>query len=274
MRKLNDRVAVVTGAAGGIGKALVLELARAGMHVVLADRNEPAVRQLAQEVRALGRRCSAVCTDVRHLNDVQSLLAYTLVEQGDCHLLINNAGVLQAAHLFDVAFAEWQRVMEINLWGVLHGCRVFGEYFRERGAGHIVNVGSVGGLFPMPGFTMYSTSKFAVAGFSQQLRWELASRNVGVTLVIPGLIDTPLLDRPDTGLTHLNTRLVMKVSATPEGLARAVRRAVQGNRGVMYYGYDTFPMRALSLLPQWVRDVIGAAFARAVLKLLRREGQA
>ena len=92
MKELKDRVAVVTGAAGGIGRALVMELARAGMHLVLAGRDAQGMAVIAQEVRALGRRCSVVRTDVRYLEQVENLLAQTLAEHGGCHLVINNAG--------------------------------------------------------------------------------------------------------------------------------------------------------------------------------------
>ena len=273
MKNLTDRVAVVTGAAGGIGKALVLELARAGMHLVLAGRDEQGMARLAAEVQALGRRCSVVRTDVRSMAQVENLLARTLAEQGGCHLMINNAGVIQAAPLFEVPFSDWQRVVDINLWGVLHGCRVFGEHFAKQREGHIVNVASTGGVFPTPGMTMYTTSKFAVVGFSQQLRWELALKNVGVTLVIPGLIKTPILDRPDAGLGHVNTGLIMKASSSAEGLARAVRRAVQRNTGYMSYGIDAFLMRLLSALPAWLLDPVGKLFARTVMGLVRGSEQ-
>jgi NAD(P)-dependent dehydrogenase (short-subunit alcohol dehydrogenase family) len=269
MRNLKDRVAVVTGAAGGIGKALVVDLARAGMHLVLAGRDVQGMALLAHEVQALGRRCSVVLTDVRYLEQVENLLARTLEEHDGCHLMINNAGVVQAGPLFDTAFSDWQRVVDINLWGVLHGCRVFGEYFAKQRDGHIVNVASYGGLFPQPGMTMYSTTKFAVVGFTQQLRWELALSKVGVTLVIPGLIKTPILERPDSGLGHLPTGLIMKFAATPEGLARAVRRAVQSNRGFMSYGIDALIVRALSVLPACFLDPLGKLLARAVVGMVR-----
>jgi short-subunit dehydrogenase len=236
---------------------------------VLAGRDESGMTRLADEVRALGRRCSVVRTDVRYADQVEHLLARTLAEQGGCHLLVNNAGVLQAAPLFGVELDAWRRVLDINLWGVLHGCRTFGEYFANQTQGHIVNVASWSGLFPAPGMTMYSASKFAVVGFTHQLRWELALKNVGVTLVIPGLVKSPILDRPETGLGHMPTALIMRASASAEGLARKVRRAVQANSGFITYGVDAFLIDAARHMPRWLFDLLGRAFARIVLPLVR-----
>lgn len=271
MRQLQDRVAVVTGAAGGIGRGLVMELARAGMHLVLAGRDEAAMAQIAAEIRGLGRRCSVVRTDVRYAEQLENLLARTLAEHGDCHLMVNNAGIVQAAPLFEVALSDWQRVVDINLWGVLHGCRVFGSYFSSQGLGHIVNVASWGGLFPAPGMTMYSTTKFAVVGFTHQLRWELASKGVGVTLVIPGLVRSKILERPGAGLSHMPTDLIMKFASSPEGLARKVRRSVQANRGFITYGPDAFAFSLARHLPHWLLDLLGKGFARATLPLLHKK---
>ena len=274
MKTLTDRVAVVTGAAGGIGRVLVMDLARAGMHLVLAGRDEQGMANLAQEVRALGRRCSVVRTDVREAEQLENLLARTIAEQGGCHLLVNNAGILLAAPLFGVALSDWKRVIDINLWGVLHGCRVFGEYFAAQQQGHIVNVASWSGLFPAPGMTMYSATKFAVVGFTHQLRWELAQKNVGVTLVIPGLVKSPILDRPETGLSHMPTSLIMRASSSAEGLARKIRRAVQSNRGFITYGVDAFLVDVARHMPRWLLELVGRLFARIVLGLVRSKGPA
>lgn len=271
MKTLTDRVAVVTGAAGGIGQAIVMDLARAGMNVVLAGRDEQTMGLLARDVRALGRRCSVVRTDVRHVDQLENLLARTLAEQGGCHLLVNNAGIIQAAPIFGVELSDWQRVIDVNLWGVLYGCRIFGEYFASQGEGHIVNVASWGGVFPAPGMTMYSTSKFAVVGFTHQLRWELGLKGVGVTLVIPGLVKSAILDRQDVGLAHIPTGLIMRASSSPVGLARKIRRAVQRNRGFITYGVDAFAIDAARLMPRWLLDLTGKGFARIVLRLVRNK---
>jgi short-subunit dehydrogenase len=269
MKTLQDRVAVVTGAAGGIGRALVMELARCGMDLALAGRDEQGMARLADEVRTLGRRCIVVRTDVRYIDQLEHLLARTLSELGGCHLMINNAGVVQAAPLFGVELSDWKRLIDINLWGVLHGCRVFGQHFCAQGEGHIVNVASWSGLFPAPGMTMYSATKFAVVGFTQQLRWELAAKGVGVTLVIPGLVKSPILERPDVGLSHMPLKLVMKMSSNAEALARRVRSAVQVDRGFITYGADAYLIERTRHMPRWLLDLVGKGFALQMRMLVR-----
>ncbi|MET0385017.1 MAG: SDR family NAD(P)-dependent oxidoreductase [Polyangiales bacterium] len=269
MEQLTDRVAVVTGACGGIGRALVLELARTGMHLVLADLDEQAMRSLASEVAALGRRCTVVPTDVRHAAQVEHLLAQTLLTHGDCHLMVNNAGVLHAAPLLEASAEHWQRVVDVNLWGVLHGCRVFGQHFARQHEGHIVNMASAGGLFPSPGMTLYSTTKFAVIGFTQQLRWELAADGVGVTLVIPGLVKTGIFQHAEAGLGHLDVSLVLRTARSPQGLARKVRRAVQRDRPIVYYGFEPLLFGIMRVIPSWLMDPLAKRFTRLVLKLVR-----
>jgi NAD(P)-dependent dehydrogenase (short-subunit alcohol dehydrogenase family) len=159
MRELSGRVAVITGAAGGIGRALALEFARAGMHVALADLDGPGLASVAREVEALGRRALCVKTDVREASALEHLLTQTLSELGACHVMINNAGVFHGAPLLDTPPEQWQRVLDTNLWGVIHGCRVFGAHFAKQREGHIVNTSSAAGLFPAPGMSAYSTTR-------------------------------------------------------------------------------------------------------------------
>src|SRR6201999_2138226 len=112
-----------------------------------------------------------VTADVRKAADIERLLAESLSALGGCHVAVNNAGVFHAAALLDTPAEQWQRVVDTNLWGVIHGSRIFGAYFAQQGSGHIVNTASAAGLFPTPGMSAYSTTKFAVVGLSLQLRW-------------------------------------------------------------------------------------------------------
>jgi NAD(P)-dependent dehydrogenase (short-subunit alcohol dehydrogenase family) len=268
MRVLKDRVAVVTGAANGIGHAIALELARAGMHVALADVDEPGLRRTAAEIEALDRRALCVPTDVRQLAAVEALLARTLGELGGCHLAVNNAGVMHAAPLIAAPAAQWQRVVDINLWGVIHGCRVFGAHFAARGEGHIVNTASAAGLFPAPGMSCYSTTKFAVVGLSTQLRWELSLSNVGVTVVCPGVVKTGIGKAAGAGLDPVKVDELVRRSPSPEKLAIKVVRAVQRDRAVVLYGLDAYAAALLRVLPLWLSDWIGKLATRNVLASL------
>jgi NAD(P)-dependent dehydrogenase (short-subunit alcohol dehydrogenase family) len=268
VRILTDRVAVVTGAANGIGRAVALELARAGMHIALADVDEAGMQRTAAEIEALGRRALSVPTDVRQAAAVEHLLAQTLSGLGACHVAVNNAGVFHAASLLDAPLEQWQRVIAINLWGVIHGCRVFGAHFVKQGEGHIVNTASAAGLFPAPGMSSYSTTKFAIVGLSQQLRWELASSGVGVTVVCPGVVKTGIGKAQGSGLEQVDVDALTRRSPSPEGLARKVVRAVRRNRPLVRYGLEAYLVGFLRLLPLRWLDPLGRFVARNALAAL------
>lgn len=257
MQKLEGRVAVVTGAAGGFGSALAWELARAGMQLVLADVDEAGLATLAGALREAGHAVVAVPTDVREPAAVEALLARTLESFGACHLMCNNAGVFTAAPLIETSEAQWRRVIDINLWGVIHGCRVFGAHFAKQGEGHILNTASAAGLFPVPGMSSYSTSKFAVVGLSLQLRYELAASRVGVTVLCPGVLKTRMARAEGVGLDHLDIEEMVKNAATPEGLAKKAVRAVRRNKPLVTYGSEALVFRILRVLPNWLVDPLG-----------------
>jgi NAD(P)-dependent dehydrogenase (short-subunit alcohol dehydrogenase family) len=269
VRNLNDRVAVITGAGGGIGRALALEFARAGTHVSLADVDEARLESTAREVQALGRRTCTVPTDVRDIGAVERLLEKTLSELGSCHLAFNNAGVFHAASLLDAPLSQWQRVVDTNLWGVINGCRVFGSHFVAQREGHIVNTASAAGLFPMPGMSSYSTTKFAIVGLSEQLRWELAADRVGVTVLCPGVVKTGIAKAPGVGLEHVDMDAATKNAPHPEGLARKVVRAVRNDRAMVRYGPDAYVFSLLRLLPLWLIDPLGRFMARTAKTVIR-----
>lgn len=269
MRVLKDRVAVVTGAGGGIGRALSLEFARAGTHLALADVDEARLQNTARGVEALGRRACTIVTDVRHLAAVEHLLERTLSELGACHLAFNNAGVFHGSPLLEAPTSEWERVVNTNLWGVIHGCRVFGAHFVRQHEGHIVNTASAAGLFPMPGMGSYSTTKFAIVGLSEQLRWELAADGVGVTVLCPGVVKTGIAKAPGVGLEHLDMDKAMENAPSPEGLARKVLRAVKRNRPMVRYGPDAYFLSLLRLFPLWLVDPLGRFMARTAKSVIR-----
>jgi len=268
MRELDDRVAVVTGAGSGIGRALALEFARKGMHVAVADIGEALAQDTAREITALGRRAIAVVTDVRKLASVEQLLARTLAELGGCHLVCNNAGVFHAQTLLDTPIEQWQRVLETNLLGVVFGSRTFGAHFVRQRDGHVVNTASAAGLFPIPGVGPYSMSKFAIVGFSMQLRWELASSGVGVTVVCPGVVRTGIGKAEGAGLERVDVDAMVARSPTPDRLARKVVCAVQRNRSLVRYGVDSYLLSVFGILPQWLIDPIGRFMGKTALAFL------
>ena len=262
-------MAVVTGGANGFGRAIVLELARAGMHVVVADFDAEGARRTAAEVVALGRRSQAVETDVRKLPAIEHLLEQTLSALGACHLVVNNAGVFHASQLLEMPVEQWQRVIDTNLWGVIHGSRVFGAHFVRQGEGHIVNTASAAGLFPTPGMGAYSTTKFAIVAFSLQLRWELAGRGVGVTVLCPGTMKTGIAKAHGVGLEHIDIDQLVRRAPLPEALAIKATRAIRKNSAMVRFGPDSYLYSLLRLLPMWLIDPLGRVMARASMKFMK-----
>jgi NAD(P)-dependent dehydrogenase (short-subunit alcohol dehydrogenase family) len=191
-------VAVVTGAASGIGRGLAERFAAAGMRVVLADVEAPALEATERDLRAAAADVLAVRTDVSKAADVRALADATVERYGAVHVLCNNAGVGAGGTSWDASLEDWQWVLGVNLWGVIHGVRTFVPIMLARGEeGHIVNTASLAGLVQGAGAAAYTTSKFGVVGFSGALYHELrmaAGDRIGVSVLCPAATATNIVD--------------------------------------------------------------------------------
>lgn len=196
MQQFRDKVAVVTGGASGIGRALAERCVREGMKVVLADIEEPALMQAASALRATGASVLAVPTDVSKLPEVKNLARRTLEAFGGVHLLFNNAGVAAGGPVWETTAEDWEWVLGVNLLGVVHGLRVFTPIMLFEGTeGHIVNTASIAGLLPFHPCATYQTTKFAVVGLSENMYHWLALRNaqLKVSVLCPGWVRTNIM---------------------------------------------------------------------------------
>jgi NAD(P)-dependent dehydrogenase (short-subunit alcohol dehydrogenase family) len=199
MREFKDKVAVVTGAASGIGRGLAERFAAEGMRVVLADIEQPALEQAARELTDAGASVLAVRTDVSKLADVEALAARTVERFEAVHVLCNNAGVGGGGGLsWDASLESWQWTLGINFWGVVYGVRTFVPQMLKQGDEcHIVNTASVAGLIAGAGGPAYTASKFAVVGYTETLYHELqfaSGGKIGVSVLCPALTNTRILD--------------------------------------------------------------------------------
>ena len=226
------KVAVITGAASGIGRALALDFARRGMRIVAADIEEAPLADLAFQLTELGAECLQHPTDVSRLESVQALAAAAFERFGAVHVLCNNAGVTTGGvPLIKVKHEDWQWVLGVNLWGVVHGLEAFLPRMVEQNApGHIVNTASILGQTVLWANTgPYVASKYAVVGLSETLALELKDTPIGVTVLCPGTVDTPSLDErinatddPEAARRMFVNRQPMGRLATAEEIAALV----------------------------------------------------
>ena len=208
MKEFKGKVAVVTGAASGIGRALAEGCVREGMKVVLADVEVETLTRTEESMKAAGATVLAVRTDVSQARDVEALADKTLDAFGAAHLLCNNAGVSTAAAIWESTLAAWEWVMGVNLWGVIHGVRVFVPLMLAQDTEcHIVNTASMAGLTSGPGLGVYKVTKHGVVTLSETLYHELAERGakVHVSVLCPGFVNTRILESARNRPGHLLT---------------------------------------------------------------------
>ncbi|MEV6432232.1 SDR family oxidoreductase [Nocardia sp. NPDC051463] len=193
-RPFEDQLVVITGGGSGIGRETALAFARLGAEIVLSDINPVAAKETAELIGAENGVAHAYELDVSNESDVTAHAVAVLATHGVPDILINNAGIGQAGDFFDTPSAEFDRVLRINLGGVVNGCRAFGSAMAEQGlGGHIVNLSSMAAYSPQQGFSAYSTSKSAVFMFSDCLRAELAAKNISVHTICPGVVHTNIV---------------------------------------------------------------------------------
>jgi NAD(P)-dependent dehydrogenase (short-subunit alcohol dehydrogenase family) len=270
MEELAGRVAVVTGAASGIGLGLARRFAQEGMRVVLADIERAPLEVAVEQLRSSGAEAIGVATDVSDGAQVEALAEATIARFGAVHVVCNNAGVESGARFADIPVATWEWVLGVNLWGVLHGCRVFLPLIREQGEGHIVNTASLAALATgLATFAPYTTSKFAVLAASECLELELlaAGEQVGVSVLCPGVIATNMCEAernrpagvPSTAEDPLRQsilgrlrELVVEVGMDPAEVAEMVVGAIRARRFfVLTHPDEAF--KALERRIEWMR---------------------
>jgi NAD(P)-dependent dehydrogenase (short-subunit alcohol dehydrogenase family) len=193
LRVFRDSVAIITGAASGLGQALAEALARKGAEVVLADLQVDRAEEIACGIRAQGGRARAAGIDVSDFRAVEALVQETFRSAGRLDFLFNNAGIVVGGEARYYQLEDWDRVLDVNLRGVVHGVHAVYPLMLHQGFGHIVNTASIAGLIPMAGLLSYSASKHAVVGLSTSLRLEAAQGGVNVSVLCPGAVETPIV---------------------------------------------------------------------------------
>ncbi len=242
--RFGGQLVLVTGAGSGIGRATAYAFAEAGARVVAVDRDAESAGRTAEMSRLIGApEAWAETVDVSDEQAMEKLAARVAAEYGVVDVLVNNAGIGLSGSFFDTTPEDWKKVLDVNLWGVIHGCRLFGKQMAERGqGGHIVNTASAAAFQPSKALPAYSTSKAAVLMLSECLRAELAGQGIGVTAICPGLVNTNITSTAHfAGVDAEEEKRRQKRSARlyglrnypPEKVADAILRAVVRGEAVV-----------------------------------------
>jgi NAD(P)-dependent dehydrogenase (short-subunit alcohol dehydrogenase family) len=270
MRDLNGKVAVITGAGSGIGQALALALADEGCQVAICDIDRKGLERTAGLIESKPVECSIHTVDVADRDLVQEFAANVLLKYGHVDILINNAGVVIADTLEDVSYADFDWLMAINFWGVVHCAKAFLPLLKLRPEAHIVNISSIDGVLATPNNGPYCAAKFAVTGLTETLSQELQNTNVRVSCVFPGGVKTNIhrnarfVKMANPNLCHEDTIACLEKMSPlcPEAAAAIIIKGIQRNKTRILVGRDAWLLDILKrLMPVWTTR-IAAYFMR------------
>jgi short-subunit dehydrogenase len=257
VRSFADKVAAITGAGSGIGRALAVELAREKCHLALSDVNEKGLAVSAGQAGRYGVKVTTARVDVSSREQVHRWADAVVEDHGRVNLIFNNAGVALGSTVEGIRYEDFAWIMDINFWGVVHGTKAFLPHLKAAGEGHVINISSAFGLISLPTQSAYNASKFAVRGFTEALRQELdmAGAPVSATCVHPGGVRTNIaqaarIDESVAGLLGKDAetgraRFATLLVATPERAARIILRGVRRNARRVLVGRDA---RAVDLM--------------------------
>ena len=269
MRSLSGKVAVVTGAGHGIGRETAVALAEKGCRLAICDVNEAALEVVRREIEAAGAIVSGHVVDVSDRAQVEGFASDVIEAHGEAHILVNNAGVTVYASFEEHDIEDFEWILSVNLWGVIYGCKYFLPHLKAAGEGHIVNLSSVFGIIAPPLQTSYVASKFAVRGFSESLRAELAEDNIGVTSVHPGAIKTNIIQNArlvtdsHAELRDATQRLFDRLGTTPDVVAARIVKAIEYNSPRVLITKEARMADALKrLMPATTDGIVARVFKR------------
>jgi NAD(P)-dependent dehydrogenase (short-subunit alcohol dehydrogenase family) len=267
MRNLDGKTCVVTGAASGIGRAVAALLSRRGCHLALVDVAKERLDETASEVRREDRRLTLHEADVRDAARVEALAAEVVEQHGGVQILVNNAGVTAWGRVEDQDLEDMRWVIDVNLWGVIHGCKLFLPHLRQESEAHIVNVSSLFGILAASGQAAYCASKYAVRGFSEALACELEGTGIGVTSVHPGGVATRFVTDSravDDTRRAAFEELVKKGAIGPEKVATAIVKGIEKDKLRVRVAPDAF-------VGDWAKRLFPTAGQRVLARFLAKQ---
>ena len=274
MRDLKTKVAVVTGAGSGIGRATAVALGREGARVVACDVNATLVQETVDLIRAAGNTASAEEVDVSDERAMRSMADRVAAGRGGVDIVVNNAGIAApTTPATELSLENFRKVMEVNFWGTVYGSLFFLPHLLRRPEANLVNVASNSSIMAYSGMADYTASKFAVRGFTESLRMELAGTAVCATLVLPGATRTSLMLHSPI-MREEEQRSMQRILDTSswarssEAVADAIRKAILANRPRMIVGLDTYALDAIvRLFPGRYSQLLAGTVRRTRSKL-------
>ncbi len=270
LSELDGKVAVITGAASGIGRALAMGLWRKGCHLALIDINAEGLQQLQGQLIRTGdaRKVSLHVADVSNKQRMREVSAEVVAAHQCAHLLINNAGIGYEAAFPRTSLETWEHVVGVNLWGTIYGCHYFMPHLAKADQAHIVNLSSLFGIVGMAGQTAYCTTKYAVRGFSESLQEELRGTSIGLTVVHPGSVATNIMKTSGGDDPLLMQRLVdwfEQNAIQPEAAAAQIIAAIEkGKPRLLITREAVFADCVKRLLPVFGNKIIGDLVIRTL----------
>lgn len=264
MKSFKNKVALITGASSGIGESIALALAAEGADLELVARDRERLEHVRDLCVAKGAKVHLHIADVSDEAQMNKMADDVHARHSAIDVLVNNAGVVMGGFTWEVETDDWKRLHEINVMGVVHGIRAFVPKMLEaRKGGHVVNISSVSGMVGTRGMGTYSASKFAVVGLSESLRMELNRHKIGVSVVCPGYVKTPIqskvklvgiLARPD-GRARVEAEFA-KTKLTPEAVAERTLKAIRKNEFMAAIGREAV---VVSVLKRWAPSLLERA---------------
>lgn len=253
------QVAIVTGGASGLGRALCVELARDGVFIIVADLNEAAADETVRELTASGGQAEAVRLDVTSQPEVDRIVNEIATRHGRLDYMFNNAGFAIAGDTIEMTPEQWRKILAVNVEGCIWGTMAAYRVMAKQKFGHIINTASVAGLSPLPLSSPYSMTKHAVVGLTRSMRPEAAWYGVKLSVACPGFIATRLFDngvglgdRPFKETTAMGARLAIP----PERAARLLLRGVRKNRGIILFPFHARMISLMQRVARWVGVLI------------------
>lgn len=258
----------ITGGASGLGKAVALKFAKEGYKVAIGDINEQRGQEVLSELQNLTTECSFFYCDTTKMKDLEAVKDQLILQWGGVDIVVNNAGVAgTAGPIEDVTLADWDWVLNINLMGVVRGCKAFTPLFKEQNHGHFVNIASAAGLMNAPQMSSYNASKAGVISLSETLRFELEKNNVGISVVCPAFFQTNLTESMKATVSGVTQRIayIMKhASVTADDVANDIFQSVANNN---FWVLSHKPERFLWLLKRYIPWLFQAKMKKQMSKL-------